>query len=368
MKLAIVCDDLIQKGGAEKVVEKLSDIFPDAPIYTSVISKEWSDKFEKKGRKVVSSFLQKFPFSVKLNRYYAPLFLHVLALESFDFTDFDVVISSSSRFAHFIITKPGTRHICYMHSPGRMFWEPFDYFENENYGILRPIKFLSKPFLRFSLFYYRMIDLNASKRVDIFIANSKDTQKKIQKYYRRDSEIIYPFIKFNSFKDVKYSDEDKYLVVTRLSSWKKVDIAIKACENLGLKLNVIGSGPDIERLKSLVGNNTRILGHVEDDVKLKEMGSCKAVIITQKEDFGIVPLEVMSCGKPVIAFGKGGVRETVIEGITGEFFLEQSSESLEKVLKNFNYKKYSRENCINRAKEFDEKVFEDKIKNIVDNV
>ncbi|MBW6441304.1 glycosyltransferase [Patescibacteria group bacterium] len=365
MKLAIVYDDLIQHGGAEKVLEALSDIFPDAPIYTSVASKEWLDKFKNKNRTVITSFLQKFPLAVKLNRYYSPFLLHVLAFESFDLADYDLVLSYSSRFSHFVITKPGTKHICYMNSPGRMFWEPFDYFENESYGFLRPFKLLARKFLKLPLSYIRMVDFNASKKVDCFFANSRTSQKRIKKYYGRDAEIIYPFVETNKFKNVESEDGDYFLVITRLSAWKKVDIAINACENIQEKLKIIGEGPDMTRLKNISKYSTDFLGYVSEDEKKEVIRKCKAVIITQKEDFGIVPLEAMACGKPVIAFGEGGVVETVLPGKTGEFFDIQNSSSLEKVIKNFDLKKFSVEDCKSRAKEFDIDIFEKKIRELI---
>ncbi|MFZ2663876.1 MAG: glycosyltransferase, partial [Patescibacteria group bacterium] len=303
MKVAIVCDDLIQFGGSERIVEALSDMFPEAPIYTSIASKEWINKFKDKERVVVTSFLQKFPLAVKINRYYSPFLLHVLAFESFDFSKFDLVISSSSRYAHFIITKPTTKHICYMHSPGRMIWESHDYFENENYGILKPIKKLANPFLKLPLLYLRIADFTVSKKVDKFVANSKVTQKRIKKYYGRDSQVVNPFVdvdKFSDLEDIKnntFKTEDYFLVVTRLSSWKKVDIAIETCTFLNLKLKIIGDGPDKNRLKSLCkSKDTEFLGYLNDKEKINIMRRCKAVIVTQKEDFGIVPLEAMLCG------------------------------------------------------------------------
>ncbi len=365
MKLAIVCDDLIQKGGAEKVVEEFSDMFPDSPIYTSVASKEWQSRFKKKNRVVKTSFLQKFPFSVRLNRYYSPFLLHALAFQSFDFSDFDVVLSSSSRFAHFVLTKPDTTHFCYMHSPGRMFWEPFDYFENENFGALRPFKPLSGKFLRSSLSYLRMIDFEASKKVDFFIANSKVSQARIKKYYGRDSQIIHPFIDYGKFEKVKPEEGKYFLVLTRLVSWKRVDVAIKACKDLGFKLKIIGVGPDLGRLKSISDSSVDFLGYVSEDRKIEEIRKCKALIITQKEDFGIVPLEAMACGKPVVALGKGGVLETVVPGKTGEFFEEQNFLSLENVLKNFDPFGYSAKDCKEQARKFDRKIFDMEIKKAI---
>ena len=368
MKIAIVCDDLIQFGGAEKIVEAISDLYPDAPIYTSIASKEWIKRFEDKGRKVITSFLQKFPFSVKLNRYYSPFLLHALAFESFDLSDFDLVISSSSRFAHFVITKPSTQHICYMHCPGRMFWESSDYFENENYGILKPIKKLAIPFLSLPLTYLRIADFNASKKVDKFIANSKVTQDKIKKYYGRESEIINPYVDLDNFKNIVSEDGDYFLILTRLISWKKIDIAIEACSNLNLKLKILGCGPDMDRLKSLSdSDNIEFLGYINDKDKADVIRKCKAVIVTQKEDFGIVPLEAMACGKSVIAFKSGGVLETIIDGVTGIFFEDQTSDSLSKVLKDFNSKNYKSEDCIKRSQDFRKEVFFDRIRNTVIN-
>lgn len=369
MKLAIVCDDLIQHGGAEKVLEVISDIFPQAPIYTSVCSKEWMRNFSGKGRVVKTSFLQKFPFSCSLNRYYSTLLLHVLAFDSFDFSEYDVVLSCSSRYAHFVITKPSTKHICYLHSPGRMFWEPLDYFERENYGILRPLKSLFKSFLNFSLSYLRVADLYASKRVDKFIANSKYCQKKIKRYYNRDSDLLYPPVDSSLFSEGLGEKLEVtggyYLVITRLVSWKRVDIAIEACMNLNEKLKIIGLGPDMKRLKSISNSSIEFLGYIDDEEKFKLIRNCKAIIFTQKEDFGIVPLEAMACGKPVIAYGEGGAVETVIPGETGEFFDEQTSESVTKVLKSFDSEKYSPDKCLKRAEEFDTKVFNEKLRSFI---
>lgn len=369
MKLAIICDDLIQKGGAEKIVEAFSDIFPEAPIFTTVASEEWVKKMGEKKRLVKTSFLQKFPFSVKLNRFYAPFLLHILAIESFDLSEFDVVLSSSSRFAHFVLTKPGTKHICYMHSPGRMFWEPFDYFEKESFGVFNFVKKVALGFLKLPLMYTRMKDYEASQKIDVFLTNSKTSQKRIKKYYKRDSEIVYPFVDFKKLELTDYADKsakgDFYLIITRLAAWKKVDIAVKAFNDLGIELRIIGVGPDLNRLKKIAKQNIKFLGYASDSEKIENIKNCRAVVVTQKEDFGIVPLEGLAFGKPIIAFGEGGSKEIVIEGKTGEFFYEQKPESLKELINSFNPDKYNPSDCIERARFFNKEKFELEIKRII---
>jgi len=249
-----------------------------------------------------------------------------------------------------------------MHSPGRMFWEPFDYFERETYGMLKPLKFLSNIFLKIPLCYLRIADFNASKKVDKFIANSKVSQTRIKKYYGRESEIIYPFVDLDKFKDIKTEDGGFFLILTRLVSWKKVDIAIDSCSQLNIKLKIIGDGPDLNRLKSKASKNIEFLGYIDDQEKIDLIRQCKALIVTQKEDFGIVPLEAMACGKPVIAYRSGGLLETVQEGITGEFFDEQTIDSLSIVLKEFDSLKYTTQDCKNRSLSFRKELFIDKIK------
>lgn len=393
MKLAIVCDDLVQHGGQEKLLKAVSEIFPEAPIYTTVASKKWREYFREKNVKVITSFAQKLPFITKINRYYSPFLVHTVGMETFDFSGFDVVFSISSRYAHYALTKPETLHICYMNSPGRMFWEAEDYFKHETYGLLNKIKFLARPFLSFPLLYIRLTDFVAAQRVNYFIANAKTPQERIKKYYRRDSAVIYPFINLSDFKrnfdreksftdvlsnQVSFVDEDPnketkaekekyFVVISRLVSWKRVDLAVSACKELGYKLKVIGSGPDSQRLKGLSNSDSKIefLGYVNDEEKLRCLKNSQALIHTQKEDFGIVPLEAMACGKPVIAFKAGGALETIIEGKTGLFFYEQNVSSLKRALKNFNPDNYSVDDCQKQAKKFDESIFRGKIKEFV---
>jgi glycosyltransferase involved in cell wall biosynthesis len=364
MKLAIVTDDLIQFGGQERLVMAVSDIFPSAPIYTSVISKKWQKRLCEKNRKFVTSFVQHWPFAKKLNRYYFPFFVHNLAMESFDFSEFDVVLSISSRYAHHVITKPTTHHICYMNSPGRMFWEPDKYFEKETYGMLKPLKFLARPLLSYFLNYSRMLDYVAAQRVDQFIANSKTPQARITKYYGLDSQVLYPFVDVDRFT-LGGSTGDYALILTRLAAWKRVDIAIEACEKIGLPLKIIGAGPDLSRLRGLAGKNTKVLGYVGDEEATRLLQGCRFFINTQLEDFGITPLEAMACGKPVIAYGAGGVLETVVPSVTGEFFYKQTGDALVGVLKEFDLGKYSAEECRLQAQKFRKEVFEKGIKALV---
>ncbi|KKS05431.1 hypothetical protein A3K01_04485 [candidate division WWE3 bacterium RIFOXYD1_FULL_43_17] len=351
MKVAIVCDDLVQHGGAEKIVEAVSDIFPDAPIYTTVATKRWRDHFLSKNRRVVTSFLQKFPFAAKLNRYYSVCYFHVLAIESFDFSDYDLVFSISSRYAHFAITNPSTKHICYLNTPGRMFWEPFDYFEKEDFGVPDFLKGTAMFFVRPFISLMRLADVPAMKRVDQVISNSKTTQERLKKYHRVESSLIHPF--YSPPAKAKSGGKDNYyLILTRLVSWKRVDIAIRACERLGKKLKIVGEGPDMKRLRSLAGESAEFLGRVTDEKKWELLAGCRALINTQKEDFGIVPLEAMASGKPVIAYKAGGALETVVEGETGVFFEQQTSESLSNCIEKFEKMTFDQNSCIKRAEQF----------------
>jgi glycosyltransferase involved in cell wall biosynthesis len=360
MKLAIVFDDLIQYGGAERLLLDVCEIWPDAPVYTSVISREWKNRLKDKGVKYKHSFLQYLPFSAKLNRFYSVFFFHVFAFESFDLSKYDVVLSISARYAHHIITKPTTCHICYMNSPARMFWNPFSYFEGEKSKKLAKI-------LVGSLSLLRIYDLIASKRVDYFISNSVNVQKRVQKAYGRTSAVINPCVS-NLPLEQQLNTEDKgyFLIISRLISWKKIDIAIIACNLLKKRLIIVGDGPDQKRLKKLSTEYITFVGYAGEEEKKKLLLNCSALINTQEEDFGIVPLEAMSYGKPVIAYAGGGALETVVAGKSGEFFYEQTPETLGEVIKSFKAENYSAIDCRIRALAFDKSIFQHKMKDIVE--
>jgi len=397
VKIAICFDDLIQFGGAERLLLAVHELYPDAPIYTSVASDDWLKRCPDNRIDLKTSFMQNLPFKKSLNRFYGLLGLHALAFESFNFDDFDVVLSISARFAHGIITKPGTIHVCYMNSPGRMFWEQCDYFEREGFLSNDLIKRLFQLFSVPLLSFRRLCDYACAQRVDYFIANALTPKKRIKKYYRRESTVIYPFVDesvigldetnshviANERMRVKQSNngtalvtprgDDYYLVITRLNAWKRVDIAIEACKKIGVGLKIIGEGSDKARLLryALVPPNdekgrndggvtdgqVEFLGYVSEQEKISAILGCKALIVTQKEDFGITALEAMALGKPVIAYRAGGALETVIEGATGEFFNAQEAEGLVKTLAQFNPLIYKPESCKSQVAKFSKQKF-----------
>ena len=370
MKIAIVHDDFIQHGGAEKLVLALLSIYPDATLYTSQVTEDWKKKLKESNIKYKTSFMQYLPAKNKLYKFYAGLGLFQIAFESFNFDDFDAVISVSARFAHGIITKPHTYHISYVNSPPRMFWEFHDYYQNHNFLGNSFLTKLSLIYLKLVSTYFRIFDAVSSQRADCIISNSKTPQSKVQKYYNRNSEIIYPFVNISEFENLKLIKGDFYLVISRLVSWKKIDQAIDACIKTGDKLKVIGGGEELQNYKKkAVGHeNIEILGAVTDEIKLELLSKCRALIHTQYEDFGIVPIEAMACGKPVIAYGKGGVLETIKPDITGVFYLEQSVECLVNILNTFDSDKFLMSDCIHQARRFSFDVFKDRIQKLVNSV
>ena len=357
LKIAVGHDDLtVPYAGGEKVFMAIAEAFPKADIFTSMITDQWRSRLP--DRKILTTFMQGFPLKRELQK---PLFaLYPLAFESLDLSDYDLVISSSSRFAHGVITRPETKHICYMHSPGRMFWEPDFYF-----GPNSRIKTLLTPVLS----YLRLWDHTAAQRVDQLVANSKNVAGKIKSYYGREAEVIYPFVDLERFKpnnQTTKQPENYYLVVTRLASWKRVEIAVEAAKQAGVNLKVVGIGPDEKRLEKLArsqesgakSKKVEILGGVGDEELVGLFQNCSALVMTQEEDFGITSLEAQACGKPVIAYGRGGALENVIPGKTGEFFDSQDLEVLAKVLKKFDPNRYRPEDCRKNAERFSKERFQ----------
>jgi len=349
-KIAVGHDDLtVPYGGGEKIFVAIAEIFPQADVFTSMATREWLARLP--GRKVITTFMQKIPFKRRLQKALFPLY--PLAFESLDFSDYDLVVSSSSRFAHGVITKPQTVHVCYMNSPGRMFWEPRNYFsDNPTLGkLLSPV-----------LSYLRLWDRVTAQRVDYFIANSKNIARRIKRCYGREATVVYPFVDLEKFKPITGDRGegvgDYYLVVTRLAPWKRVEIAIEAANRLKLHLKVVGGGPSLGKLKKLAGPTVEVLGSVGDEELSKLYQGCIALIMTQEEDFGITSLEVQACGRPVIAYGAGGALETVVSGETGELFSPQSSEALTHVLEWFDSKRYSSEGCRANAQRFSKERFQ----------
>jgi len=364
MKVAIVHDFLVQYGGAEKVLESLCEMFPKAPIYTLLYDKgRMGEKF--KDREIRTSFLQKFP-KILRNRYrrYLLPFMPTVP-ETFDLRDFDLVISSSGAWSKGIVTRLNTTHIAYLHSPMRFAW---DYREKYFQDIGKKLGICKRLFLT----YLRVWDYQATQRPDILIANSKYTRERIKKYYRRNSEIIYPPAIDNLSKNVdekKEKSEKYFLVVSRLSAYKKVDLVVKAFNKLELPLIVIGEGEQKKYLQKIAQKNVKILGWKSDEELQKYYRNARAFVFPAVDDFGITMAEAMSHGTPVVAIRKGGAKEIVQEGINGEFFDAQTVEVLADGVRRFmeNENKYDRKAVINSVYEFSRKKFKEKFWQVVQN-
>lgn len=329
MKVAIVHDWLVNYGGAERVVEQMLKMYPDADIYTLVYDKKKMGKIFQE-EKVHPSFIQKIPKATKL--YTKFLSLMPKAFESFDLTSYDLVIASSSCCAKGVITSPNTAFVAYIHSPMRYAWDLYyDYFMNA--GIL------TRFFMKRQMPAIRQWDFLSSQRINTLVANSSYIKKRIKKFWNRDSKVIFPPVDVDRLSPNNLPAEDFYVVFSRFVSYKRVDLAIKACGQLGKKLIVIGSGSQESELKTLASKyrkaDIKFTGRINDEEVKVYLQKCRAMIFSAEEDFGIIPVECQACGRPVIAFGKGGALETVKENTTGIFFQEQNEESLKEAIVRF---------------------------------
>lgn len=360
MKVALVHDFLVKMGGAERVLEVLADMYPDAPIYTLLYDEEKCGWFFPPER-VRPSFLQKFPdFIRKRQRYLFPLMPR--AIESFDLSEFDLIISSSNAYAHGVLTPSHALHVCYCHSPMRYTWDyAHEYMEEQNVGSV-------KEFFASRLIHgVRFWDQVAADRPDVYIANSEHVQKRIKKYYRQDAEVIYPPVRTDDFRAAA-EHEDYFLIVSALTPFKKIDRAVQLFNKIQKRLVVIGGGAQEEYLKAIAGSTVDILGRKDDETVKEFLKNCRAYVMPAEEDFGIAPVEAMACGKPVLAYGKGGVLETVIPGKTGELFYEPTLAAMEDALGRLivNEPQYKPATIRRHALQFSEKTFTERFKGHVD--
>lgn len=355
MKVALVYDRVNKIGGIERALVALHKLFPKAPLYTSVYNPKtapWAKVF-----KVIPSFLQRIP-AFRTRHEMIP-FLMPLAFESFNFDEYDVVISITSEAAKGIITKPGTFHLCYCLTPTRYLWSGYqEYFSSPVF------RFFSLPLVS----YLREWDQIAAQRPDFYLAISKNVQKRIRQYYGRDSEVIYPPVDTNKWQmaNGKWRIEKYFLIVSRLVKYKRTEVAIKAFNQLELPLKIVGVGNQMNRLKKMAKGNIEFLGQLTDEELLGYYQGCQAAIFPQEEDFGLVPLEVQACGKPVIAYRGGGAQETVVEGKTGLFFSPQTAKALIGVVRRFKVENFRPETCRKNAEKFSQERFKKEIKKIIE--
>lgn len=343
LKIAIFYDWLNQWGGAERVLLDILKIYPDAPVFTLIHNPSKTNWLPPK-TKVVTSSLQKLPFSQNNPIFYTPFY--PLALEKFDFSKFDIVISTTSVSGHCLRTSPSTLFVCYLHNINRYLYQTPKFYK----------------FLKFILNIYKKIDFIFGQRPDYLLCNSSTVQQRILQHYQRSSQIIYPGVDVDYFTPQKKPlSLDYFLVVSRLVAHKKIDLAIRACHQLKKKLIIVGSGREKNKLVNLKNklndSNIIFMGKVSDK-KLKSLyQNCQALICPQIEDYGLAPVEVQSCGRPVIAYQKGGITETVISHQTGLFFKYQTVASLCLALRKFNSTSFSPSDCVSNAQKFSTKNF-----------
>ncbi|HAU32663.1 MAG TPA: glycosyl transferase [Desulfotomaculum sp.] len=365
MKTALVHDWLVTIGGSEKCLEIFHGLFPEAPLYTLVYNQKSAQELGFDDNQVHASFLQRFPKAQKWYRKYLPFY--PLAVEQFDLKDYDLILSSSHAAAKGVLTRTGQMHICYCHTPMRYAWDlTHEYLRD--HGLDRGIKGMAA---RFFLHYLRQWDSLTANRVDFFIANSQYTARRIWRVYRRKADVIYPPVEINCPLCKK---EDYFLFVSRLVPYKRADLVVASFTELGLPLVVIGDGPHLNKCVQSAGKNIKFLGYQENNVVKEMMSKARALVFAAEEDFGIVPVEAQACGTPVIAYGRGGILETVIpikdqnqDEATGIFFQEQSVNSLTAAVQEFlgAEGKFNSKVLRERARLFSKERFVNQIKNYI---
>ena len=361
LRVAIVHFWFVGRAGGEHVVEALAELFPQADLFALVANRKVLAPILQE-RKLETSFLQQVPGAIRFHRHF--LFLQPIALEQFDLSGYDLVISSESGPAKGVITSSKTCHVCYCHSPMRYIWEMYPQYRKGMNPLVGAI-------FSVAAHYMRLWDYLSARRVDYFIANSRFIAARIRKYYGRESVVIHPPCN-TALGSVGSEHGDYYLTVGRLVDYKRFDLAVQACTQLGRRLKVIGGGPQLKALRRMAGPTVEFLGRVSDDELRKNMAQCRALLFPGEEDFGIVPVEVQSLGRPVIAYASGGALETVRGALpngpamaksTGLFFAEQSAASLTEAILDFESKEESfrPENIRAHSLQFDESVFKEKM-------
>jgi glycosyltransferase involved in cell wall biosynthesis len=360
LKVAIVHDWLVSPGGAERTVLAIHDLWPDAPVYTAAYD---PDKFpEFKDLDVRPTWLNKIALAKRKHQLFS--IPRAWAFKMLDLSEYDVVISSASAESKYVHTGKNTLHICYCHTPIRYYWSDYDWYrQHPPFGALNPV---AKYLLPVMIPFLRRMDYKGAQRVDQFIANSDNVKKRIEKYYDRDATVIYPPIQTKRFK-VYNEPGEYYLVFGRQVAYKRLDLAVDAFNELGLPLVVAGTGEEIAIQKPRSKANIKYLGRVDDKDVPDLFGKAIAFVFPAEEDFGMVNVEAQAAGRPVIAYGKGGACESVIEGVTGTFFLEQTPDSLVEAVKRFQDMKFDPKTIRNHAENFDEDVFKSRIKEFVEN-
>lgn len=352
LRVAIVHDWLNQAGGAEVVLHVLKSMFPEAPVYTSIYwpaavpgMADWD---------IRTSFMDRLPAIHRFHQYYLPLY--PLAFEHFDLSDYDLVISNKSGFCHGIRTPADTPHLCYCLTPTRYLWQTEEYLARE------PANLLGQAGLHLILPWLRYWDRQVARtRVDAFAAISTEIQDRIEDFYQRQSTVIYPPVDTRRFRLSPNGTADYFLVLSRLVPYKRIDLAIKAFNKLDLPLVVIGDGRDRPSLEAMAGANIRFLGRQPDEMVQEHLARCQAAILPGLEDFCMVPVEAQASGRPVIAFAGGGALDTVIDGVTGTFFHEQTSDSLAEAVAGFRAAAYDPRAICEHARQFDVEQFKTKL-------
>lgn len=356
LRVALVHDYLNQPGGAEKVVETFCTMFPAAPLYTSVYDASAMGPFWR-DVDIRTSFLQNIASRVGPARALLPLY--PTAFESFDFSDYDLVLSSTTAFAKGIVTRPQTCHVCYCNNPMRLAWMYRDYLAHQRLPIG------SRALLPWLVTPMRVWDYAAAQRVDHFIAGSYNAARRILKYYRRHSTVIQPPVDTRTFEPggrEPEGPEDYYLVMARLQPYKRIDLAIEACNRLQHPAVIVGAGPDRRRLEGMAGATIRFAGRASDDEARRLLQRCKAVLWPGEEDFGLVPVEAQACGRPVIAYAAGGALETLEDGQTGLLFYPQTVDALVGAMRRFDSYHFDPRRLRDNALRFELPAFMDRMR------